>query len=369
MRILHVHHALYLPVVYARELRRRGYEAATLYFSPPEYTALTGKPDYNLGPLSSIFSNWKLYIDFFWRRLNTFDLFHFHGESCFISSFSRLYRVHRWLGLPDLRYLRALGKKIVYSHWGCKNGRLRSTFQLENDGKTCLNCRQGAIGQACSDEFIRRVCQPQEEFGWAIINHEPDFQDYNRRAHYQPAIVDFDTFQAGGDIPPQFRIHKKPGYFYIYHAVGGFFNRSNERGTEVIARTIAAMQADGHKIDMINVNGRVPSYHVKYYQQQADLAIDHLYYGWYGNMVRECMAQGIPVATYINPTWEARHILHYGSPPPLIQVTEDNLRDTLEHFITRRGELRDVRLDQQRYLQNIHDTDKVIDRLVKLYQD
>ncbi len=368
MRILHVHHALYLPVVYTRELRRRGYEAANLYFSPPHYAALTGKPDYNLGPLSSVFSNLKLYIDFFGRRLKTFDVVHFHSESGFISSFSRLFPLHYWLGLPDLRYLRARGKKIVYSHWGCNNGRLRSTFQMENHGKTCLNCQLGAIGQACSDKRIRKACLAQEEFGWAIINHEPDFQDFNRRAHYHPAIVDFDTFSADVDIPPQFRVHKKPGYFYIYHAVGGFFNRSNERGTEVIARTIAAMQADGHKIDMITVNGQVPFYNIKYYQQQADLAIDHLYYGWYGNMVRECMAQGIPVATYINPIWRTRHIQQYGSPPPLLQVTEDNLRDTLEHFINRRQELHDIGLEQQRYLHEIHDTDKVIDRLVKLYQ-
>lgn len=368
MKILHVHHALYLPVVYVRELRKRGYEAYSLYFCNPDYKWITGTPDYNLGPYSRLLKNWPKYVDFIFNEINKFDIIHFHSESCFIPYSSRLYKYHILLGMLDLRYLHSLSKKIIYSHWGCMNGRLQSNFAKENGGKICNNCRSGVIGKFCSDETTHNICIPQEKYGHSILNHEPDFGDYNRKAQYHPAIVDFENFSLGGDIPEGFQIRKSPDYFYIYHAVGGSKNRANERGTMVIRKTIHEMRNEGYKIQLISTNGTVPYNFIKYLQKQADLAIDHLYYGWYGNMVRECMAQAIPVATYLNPAWLKQHMEIYEKTPPIINVNDQNLRQTLTYYLHNREELQRLGKEQRSYILDVHSTNKVIDRLIKVYE-
>ena len=180
-------------------------------------------------------------------------------------------------------------------------------------------------------------------------------------------VVDFETFNSGGKIPQKYQINKKKGYFYIYHAPGNANLRGNERGTNVLLKVLADMQKDGFKIDLITTNGYVPYKNISYFQKQADLAIDHLYYGWYGNMLRECMAQGIPSATFIDPLRLKKHKLLYGTTPPIIDVTEETLRDVIEYYYNNRHKLYEIGLQQKDYINKMHNTDDVINRLIDLY--
>ena len=88
MKVLHVHHALYLPIVYVRELRRRGVDARTLYFNTPDIQWVTGVPDYNFGPLSprkpKNIPNIVRFIAFFLRKVSSFDIVHFHSSPGFL---------------------------------------------------------------------------------------------------------------------------------------------------------------------------------------------------------------------------------------------------------------------------------------------
>ncbi len=371
MKILHVHHALYLPIVYVRELCKRGVDAKSIYFNTPDVSWIIGISDYNFGYSLSYLNprnlrNFVRFLVFFLKNAHTFDVVHFHSKPSFFPGI--INNINALLGMLDLRYLRSKGTRIIYSHWGCQDGRLPSTFVNENDGKICKYCKTGIFGSHCSDKRTRNNCEPQMKYGHYIINHEPDFQDYNRFAEYHPAIIDFDIFYPDIVIPECYRIKKDPNVFYIYHSVANMKTRGNERGTNVIIRIIDQMKKDGYKIELITTDGYVNYKDVRYYQCQADLAIDNLYYGWYGNMVRECMAQAIPVATFINQAWAKQHMLLYSEAPPIINVNEESLQEVLEYFVTHRDELRDIGILQREYVLNIHSTDKVINRLLALYK-
>lgn len=370
MKILHVYHALYLPTVYVRELCMRGMDAKSVYFNTPNLHWLTGTPDYNFAYSTNYLNprNLKSFISFlvfFFKNAHTFDIVHFHSKPSFFPGFTN--SINAFLGMLDLRYLRSRGTRIIYSHWGCREGRLPSTYIKENEGKICKNCKTGIFGSHCSDKLTRNECEPQIKYGHHIINHEPDFKDYNRSAEYHPAIIDFDIFHPDIVIPERYHIKKDPNSFYVYHSVGNKKIRGNERGTDVIIKVIDQMKEDGHNIELITTDGYVNYKDIRYYQCQADLAIDNLYYGWYGNMVRECMAQAIPVATFINKAREEQHIQHYSDAPPIINVNEENLRETLDYFVTHRDELRDIGVSQREFVLNLHSTDKVINRLLALY--
>ena len=368
IRVLHVHHALYLPIVYVRELRKRGVDAHSVYFNNANMHWLTGVPDYNFGFLSPrIPLNIAKFILFFIKRVSTFDIVHFHSQPGFVPN-NIIGKLNNILGMPLLRYLRSKGLRIVYSRWGCHDGRLPSTFAHENEGKICKNCKTGIFGSSCSDKNTRAICESQACFGDSIINHEPDFKDYNSKVLYQPSIVDFVNFSPEIKIPQQHSIIKKPGYMYVYHSVGQGPMRGNERGTYIINNTINELKRDGYKLEIISTNGRVPYKDIGFYQRQADLAIDNLYYNWYGNMARECMAQGIPVATRIDSHYLKRHGLLYSANPPLIKIEEYNLRETIEYFYKHRTELSEVGKKQREYIMNIHATDKVMERLLNLYE-
>jgi glycosyltransferase involved in cell wall biosynthesis len=97
--------------------------------------------------------------------------------------------------------------------------------------------------------------------------------------------------------------------------------------------------------------------------QQADLVIDQLRTGTYGNTSLEAMALGTPVVNYLNPVFTA----YEPEIPPIIPADKGNLSQVIEHLHRNRAELHHAAVNGKRFVEKFHSFEKVGPQLAKLY--
>lgn len=361
-RILHIHLALYQPWLMTRALRKIGYKADYVIFEwAKKHGWLIHGCDFDLDyKKGSTLSKLKS-LGFFAWAVKNYDIFHLHRPSAFLpfpepGSF--------FYGF-DLALLRKLGKKIVYSHWGCNEGRMPSNFS-KNGGKYICGFCQCRFGD-CSDRkvILRHYIQPK--YANAIINHDPEFDDFNFDAFYIPGMVDTDLWRPDEEIPGEFRLDKpRPTSVRIFHSIsnshirGG--NHANTKGTQYIVPAVRELQDEGYDVDFVFFD-RVPNPQVRFYQLQADIVVDQLLYGWYGSNAREAMSLEKPVVVYLRDDL-ARHHPHL----PIVNATIHNIKDVLRMLI----EDKSLRMERGRqgreFAERVHSCDVVARRLAAVYE-
>ena len=145
-------------------------------------------------------------------------------------------RVARHLRPGDeIRLLKRLGKRIVYSNNGCLDGVSQTSFATWGERPVCDDCAWRNVPTVCSDE---------RNLTWgAFRNSVADYQillggnriDYNLdpRVHEEPEFycLDEEFWHPELVIPPSFRLPAANGTVKIYHAVGNATSRS-EPGTK-----------------------------------------------------------------------------------------------------------------------------------------
>ena len=102
--------------------------------------------------------------------------------------------------------------------------------------------------------------------------------------------------------------------------------------------------------------------------RDADIVVDQLNAGWYGLFAIECMALGKPVVTFLHEEAMRRTEAAYGLPVPVVNASSDTLRDRLAELVAmgpeERGELGRA---SRAYVEEVHDLERVTDRLLDLY--
>ena len=97
--------------------------------------------------------------------------------------------------------------------------------------------------------------------------------------------------------------------------------------------------------------------------QQADIAIDQILVGWYGNFSIETMALGVPTLCYVREDLKKR----YAPDLPIISVTADTLKDSLEEILEDADLRRQKSLKCKLYVKKVHSKEAVIPKLIDLY--
>lgn len=100
---------------------------------------------------------------------------------------------------------------------------------------------------------------------------------------------------------------------------------------------------------------------------QADIVVDQLNAGWYGLLAIEAMALGKPVVTFLHPEAVRRTEEAFGLAVPLVATTKETLADDLRPLVENAEERRRVGDASRAYVEQIHDADRVADRLLDIY--
>jgi glycosyltransferase involved in cell wall biosynthesis len=101
---------------------------------------------------------------------------------------------------------------------------------------------------------------------------------------------------------------------------------------------------------------------------RADIVVDQLKAGWHGVFALESMALGKPVVTYLKPDVVERSAEGYGIRLPVVPATRETLVEALRPLVEQPALRRELGAESRAYVEQVHDIDRVADRLIDLYR-
>jgi glycosyltransferase involved in cell wall biosynthesis len=103
--------------------------------------------------------------------------------------------------------------------------------------------------------------------------------------------------------------------------------------------------------------------------RNADVIVDQLNAGWYGVFAIEAMALGKPVVTFLHEEAVRKTEEAFGVEVPLVNGTADTLADALRPLVESAEERRRVGRASRTYVEEVHDLERMTDRLLALYAE
>jgi glycosyltransferase involved in cell wall biosynthesis len=202
--------------------------------------------------------------------------------------------------------------------------------------------------------------------GSDIRGKPPDWLAYGRRAGAQIVgsydairwVPEAEVIPPGIDlarytpVPPSER--ERP---LVLHAPS---NRGR-KGTENVVAACAELD-----VDLQIVEG-LPHEEARRRYEAADIVVDQLNAGWYGLFAIESMALGKPVVTYLHEEAVRRTEEALGVRVPLVPTTKETLADTLRPLVGSADERRRIGAESRTYVEQVHDLEKMVDRLLDVY--
>jgi glycosyltransferase involved in cell wall biosynthesis len=344
-RVLYAGHAYYNAWYLSRELRKLGWKADVLNWDANEASQIHYHgEDFRLdhdAPLPAL-----RHLGRYLRWIGQYDIFHFSNTHGIRFSNPLHDAVARYLRPGDeIRLLKRLGKRVVYSNNGCLDGVSQTSFASWGATPVCDDCPWRHVPSICSDEG---------NLAWgAFRNSVADYQilvggnhiDFNLdpRVHEVPEFycLDEEVWHPRLEVPDAFRLPLPERTVKIYHAVGDATARSeagtmrNLKSSHIYFPLIEQLKSEGFDVDLMFYDS-VPNRDLRYYQVQADIVVDMLTYGFFGATAREAMMLGKPVVCYLRPEWlesMRAEIPGYVDELPVISATPDTIREVLIDLI------------------------------------
>lgn len=372
--VLYVGQCYYNFWYLSRELRKLGWRADVLDTDSTEVNQLFYHgSDFNMR--RSLMGQLWTYL----KAIFAYDVFHFaNAEGMHFGAGVR--KAFRPFGhASEIRLLKLLGKKIVYSNNGCRDGVLQSSFAKWGPESICATCAWRNRPDVCGDDKNAR---------WGRLrNSLADYQfllgsnrlDYNidPKIHEGPWAypLDKDFWNPDLLIPANFVLPYPKDRVLIYHAVGNFDSRASAgrktvKSTHIYLDLIEELKREGQPVELIFFRD-VPNKQIRYYQAQADIVVDMLNYGWFGANVREAMMLGKPVICYLRPEWLEdirKEIPDYIDELPIISATPETVKAELLQLIENPAYRADVARRSRAFAEKWHASDVSATRVGQIYE-
>jgi glycosyltransferase involved in cell wall biosynthesis len=133
------------------------------------------------------------------------------------------------------------------------------------------------------------------------------------------------------------------------------------KGTEHVVAACAELDVDLRIVEGLRHDEAFERY------READIVVDQLNAGWYGLLAIECMALGKPVVTFLHDEAVRRTEQAFGVQVPVVSATSETLRERLAPLVADAAERRRLGAASRAYVEQVHDVERVADRLLALY--
>ena len=134
-----------------------------------------------------------------------------------------------------------------------------------------------------------------------------------------------------------------------------------KKGTDIIVRAVNELKKT-HRVTFELIEHRPPSY-VQEKMSMADIVIDQIGPGWYGKVTLEALYSGAVSCFYMD-----RSLLKYVPFEFHADITPDSILDTLIEILEDESLRNQLRSRGYEYLIQYHDSQKIMDRLMKFYE-
>jgi glycosyltransferase involved in cell wall biosynthesis len=102
--------------------------------------------------------------------------------------------------------------------------------------------------------------------------------------------------------------------------------------------------------------------------KRADIVVDQIHYLWHGVFAIESMAYGKPVLTHLDLDAVRQTEEAFGVKVPIVTATKDDLVEKLRPLVDSFELRKRLGVEGRAYVEQVHDLDKVADRLIALYR-
>jgi glycosyltransferase involved in cell wall biosynthesis len=134
------------------------------------------------------------------------------------------------------------------------------------------------------------------------------------------------------------------------------------KGTEHVLAALDGLDADLDLVEGLHHDEAFERY------RAADIVVDQLNAGWYGLFAIEAMALGKPVITYLHDQAVRRTEEAFGTRVPIVSATAETLREALRPLVADAARRRELGAASRAYVEQVHDIERVADRLLDLYR-
>lgn len=313
--------------------------------------------------------------------LDRYDILQFTGVNNL--RYFYFFNLHLFGSMPiewDIKLLKLLGKKIVYSNIGCLDGVSQSSFRAWPPEPVCDICRWHDVPMVCSDERNLewgRIRNSLVDYQIALGGNRKDYND-DPRVHEVPEFycLDPEVWNPDLSVPPQYKLSVPDNTVKMFHAVGNFELRTRENNrnikcTHIYVPMIDRLKAEGYKVELIFPNG-VPNKELRFYQAQADIFLDMLTFGFFGATAREGMMLGKPVVCFLRPEWlesMRREIPEYVDELPVVSATPDTVYEILKDLIEHPEKRKEIGRRSREFAVKWHSAKAGARRLDPIYSD
>jgi len=314
---------------------------------------------------------------------NLFRLYNLIIKLIGVKGFTRVLK-HFMPYLPlrwDILLLKRMGKKIVYTNNGCRDGVSKTSFskwKTAIDESVCDICRYYADSVICSDEknlkwgaFRNAVADYQCLLGGNRI----DFNDAPS-VHEVPEIYALDSnfWRPNIFVPTNYKLPLSEKTVKLYHAVGNYEVRTHGdnrtiKSTHIYVPLVEKLQSQGYDVELIFFTD-LPNKIVRYYQAQADVFVDMLTYGFFGANLREGMMLGKPCVCYLRPEWMEemrREIPEYADELPIINANPDTIEEILKDLILNPAKRKEIGRKSREFAVKWHSSEAGGKRMDEIY--
>lgn len=272
------------------------------------------------------------------QAFGEFDLFHYHtGYTIFPDK-------------QDILMALEAGKKVVMHHrgndvrhpeWARNGARYENPYVYTGDSQP-------------AEQILKHLQFFSQHIDTAIVQ---DYELYDyvapfyRNVHILPRLFNTTAVQPRFETTP----HTRP---LVVHAP----TSKAFKGTGIILAAIEELQKKlSFDFDLIERCSRLEAFKR---MQDADLVIDQVLCGMYGNVSVEAMALGKPCVAYL------REDIMERLPPgiPIVSAHPDNLYETLYELLSNPERRVQLGMMGRKYVEEHHESRKVIETLIKIYQ-
>ena len=281
----------------------------------------------------------------------------------------------------EIHFLKALGKKVVYSNNGCLDGVSQTSFSRWGPENVCSVCRWQNEPSVCSDQL---------NLAWGRFRNEvADFQctlggnraDYNNdpRVHEVPEFycLDPEVWHPKISISENYKIsNNQTQIIRLYHAIGNQEMRTrsdgaNIKSTHVYLPLVEKLKSKGFPVELISPKN-VPNKEVRFLQVQADIFLDMLTFGWFGATAREAMMLEKPVICFLRPEWlesARQQIPDYINELPIVSATPQTAEEVLTDLIQNKEKRMEIGRRGREFAVKWHSAEAGARRFDRIYSE
>lgn len=294
-------------------------------------------------------------LAFYARAASRYDVFHFanaHGLRFGDALHDSV--AHRRTEFDEIRWLKKLGKTVVYTTNGCLDGVAQTTYRNVAPYPTCDDCPFQQRPDVCNDAMNLAWGDARNELAdyVALLGGYRLDRNVAPNVHENPWVycLDEELWRPDLAIPADFRLGLRDETFKVYHSVGNAGTRSqahtmrNTKSTHIYVPLIEELKAEGRDVELLFFQD-VPNLELRYYQSQADVFVDMLTAGFFGATAREGMMLGKPVVCYLQPEWlenMRRELPAYADELPVVSATPETIRDVLVDLMEHPGKRAEI---------------------------